>query len=408
MRRRDAQSGHRRDATRDRAGFLAPAVAVALVAVLLALALVLDVWWLENATVEMDAAVEGSALAAGRALVSDDLLRPDPDRTAAARIDRARQAAVELATRQRVAGRPVRLHPQRDVRFGHLHWNADGTAVFHGSDNRPSTVVVTVRRTRRNGNPVALFLRGISGASTADLARRAEASVDNCVIGVRPLPDGPIPMWPLAIAEIPGQNAGGSPARLDNWREQIEQRLGRDDFGWDATTKTVRRIPDGIPEMILRCNDPSNTMTNVCVVDLGSGLNVNRLQQQFRGGVIARDLRSFGGQLRIDAQPLTLNASAGVPTAIRNAWTSAVGACRVVLLYRQRSTPGVNGLSRLQCARLVAGRVMAVRMNAGVCEIVFQPGTLVTRTALLADRRLPQKQRNTYRNPCIYKLQLTN
>ncbi|MFQ5734280.1 MAG: hypothetical protein ACE5KM_20270 [Planctomycetaceae bacterium] len=412
MRRRDAQRDDiRSNATQSRRAFLTPAVAVALVAVLLALALVLDAWWLENASVEMNGVAEASALAAGRALVTDDRLRDNVEETWAGNVERARRAALDMARRNQITGRRFPLHPYRDVRFGRLRWNGDGTASFYDTAHHPATVVVFVRRTRRNGNPIALFLRGLSGDPAAELTRAAEATVDDCVVGVRPPAGGAIPMWPLAIAEFRESRNDGSPADLHCWHDQIDQRRGTDDYTFDEATQAVLRRPDGIPELILRCNlhGERTAASNVCIVDLGSRLRVDRLLRQFRDGIVADDLKTTGGQLRLDAAPIAANSYGGITPAIRGRLTADVGKCRIVLLYRARDERDSNRPARVECSRLVAGRVMDVRTNGdGECEIIFQPGTLVTRAAVLAKKQIPEEQRSRYRNPCIYKLQLTN
>ena len=78
-----------------RSGSLMPAIAVALVAILGASALVLNRLWLDMAHTELRTAAESAALAAGRELANDDLLRKDfnPD----AHAMKARLAAARIA-----------------------------------------------------------------------------------------------------------------------------------------------------------------------------------------------------------------------------------------------------------------------------------------------------------------------
>ena len=277
-----------------RRGFLAPAIVVALLAVLLVLALVLDAWWLDNASVELTRASESAALAAGRELVTDDLLRGDSREIDERRIERARRKAVRIARRNRVAGERLQLdaQSQRDIRFGRLIADSHtGRTRFEERRRHPTTVVVSARRSRRNGNPIALFLRGITGQPSASLMRRAEATIDNHVVGVRPFEGAPVPMWPLAILE--DCNSGTSDGLLHSWRTHIEGRLGNDEFAYDEARRRVQRRPDGIPEMILRCGTggSSSGETNVKLVDVGNGLRVEDLQRQFRRGVTADDLK---------------------------------------------------------------------------------------------------------------------
>ena len=395
-----------------RRGLMAPAIIVGLLVVLLAVALVLDVWWADNASVELERTSESAALAAGRALVSDDLLRDIPRTPVDRRRQRARRAAIHMAQQNQVAGRPVRLdpHSQRDIRFGRLVHDADtGRTLLVKAPNRPTTVAVTTRRSRRNGNPLARFFRGITGRSDSEMSRTTEATVDNHVLGVRPFSGANVPMWPIAVAaETTVTGSNGKP--LQGWRGQIEQRRGSDRFSYDERNRRVTHRPDGIPEMVLRCGDRTNAMqpTNVKLVDLGNGLQLPRLDRQMQHGVTARDLKSFGGQLRFDSRPLELTAYNDLPIGTRSRLAKQVGRCRILLLYSSFTPTNRNGLGRAKCPRLVAARVMAVRtLRDGTCEITIQPGTLITRTALLANPSLPPSQRRRFRNRYIYKLQVT-
>jgi hypothetical protein len=168
--------------------------------------------------------------------------------------------------------------------------------------------------------------------------------------------------------------------------------------------------PDGIPEMVLRCGDRGSTLksTNVKLVDLGTGLQPLNLDHQMQHGVSAAELSPFRGELRFDGRPLEINAFNDLPIGIRRRLSEQVGRCRIALLYSSFTPTNRNGVGRIRSGRIVAARVMAVRAQRdGSCEIVIQPGTLVTRTALLADPSLPAERRERFRNRYIYKLQVT-
>jgi hypothetical protein len=390
---------------------MTPAIIVGLLVVLLAVALVLDIWWADNASVELERTSESAALAAGRAMVSDDLLKSDP-KAAERRLDRARREAIRMAEKNQVAGRPVRLDPysQRDIRFGRFVPDADtGRNVFVKSPGRPNTVAVTTHRSRSNGNPVARLLRGITGRGGAEMSRTTEVTVDNHVVGLRPFAGVNAPLWPIAVADIPVTDSNGS--LLDSWSRQIEGRQGRDEFSWDEQHRRVVFRPDGIPEMVLRCGDRSNPLkpTNVKLVDLGNALQPLGFDRQMQHGITANELIAFQGEIRVDSRKPDFQAYNDLPISIRRRLSEQVGRCRVVLLYASYTATNQNGLGRVRCHRLVAGRVMAVRSQRdGSCDVVFQPGTLVTRTALLADPSLSATERRQFQNRYIYKLQVTH
>ena len=391
---------------------MTPAIIVGLLVVLLAVALVLDIWWADTASVELERTSESAALAAGRALVSDDLLKDDPKTANQRRLQRARREAVRMAEKNQVAGQPIRLDPHspRDIRFGRFVHDADtGRNVFVKSPEQPTSVAVTAHRNRQNGNPVARLLRGISGRAGGELSRTTEVTADNHVVGLQPFAGVNAPLWPLAIADVAIAGDGGS--LLDSWGGQIERRKGRDEFSWDEQHRRVVHRPDGIPEMVLRCGERGGASkpTNVKLVDLGNALQPLALDRQMQRGVTAADLKAFRGELRFDGPPLKLNAFNDLPISIRRRLSDQVGRCRIVLLFSSFTPSNRNGLCRIRSGRLVACRVMAVRSQRdGSCEIVIQPGTLVTRTAVLADPSLPAEQRGRFRNRYIYKLQVTH
>ena len=113
-------------------------VAVAMIVVMSGMALILDRLWLDAADLELTAAAESAALAAGRELANDDLLRLAPNH--AERLQAARDAAAWVASENRVAGHPVELNaePQGDVRLGRLILDEHEKQVrFDESDARP-------------------------------------------------------------------------------------------------------------------------------------------------------------------------------------------------------------------------------------------------------------------------------
>ena len=396
MQRKDGKTPR----TTSRAGFLAPAIVVALLCVMLVLALVIDRLWLQNTSVEMDAAVESAALASARSLITDDLLRAnyDGDKTA----DRAKQNAIDIANQNRVAGNAMAIN-DGDIRIGRYVRNQrTGRVRFVESNARPNAVIVTGRRSRNNGNPIALFVRGLSGHSTADVIRDVEVRIDNRVVGIRPFAGVNAPLWPFAILESSKSEV------VATWQTQIDRRGGTDQYGYNEKFRRVTAGADGIPEITLYCPPPNGTeeqqsQRNVCLLDLGSNLQRDAIARQIDSGISADDLKMApDGTLRFDGQPLNFGSYDDIPRSLRGPMRQQIGRCRMVMLYAP------SGQSRVSCRRLVGGRIMAVKSTPdGGCHIVFQPGTLTTRTAVLADGTYSSDVRDQFANPYIYKLQLT-
>ena len=396
-----------------RRGLTTPAVAVALLVAMGGLALILDRLWLDAADLELTTAAESAALAAARGLASDDLLRPNA--SPSDRLHAAREAAVWIASQNLVAGEPVSINsdPQGDVRLGRLILDEQEKQVrFDETDDNPTTVVVTARRTRATSNPVGLFVSGLTGIPFGDVSSRAEATIDNRIVGVRPFEGAPVPALPLAIwwKDSAGQ-------RRDTWEQQIEARRGPDNYGFEATGGRVYRGSDGIPEIVLRSQgrDQTSSPSNVLVLDIGNAWQNGKLARQFASGWTTDDLASLDGEMRVaPGHPAKFAASPQLKHDDRGALDNMIGEPRICLLYSDARQNGSGALLQAVCVRLVAIRVLAVRDGSdGSCEVVAQPCVFATRTALL-DERTPyhtgtaDETSTDSINPYIYKLQLTH
>ncbi len=403
---RPLRSPHRR-------GLTTPAVAVALIVAMCGLALIVDRLWLDAADLELTTAAESAALAAARELAGDDLLRPKAD--PADRFQAAREAAAWVAGQNLVAGDPVAINSeaQGDVRLGRLVLDEHTQQVrFEESDERPTTVVVTAQRTRRANNPVGLFVAGLTGVPFGDVVSRVEATIDNRIVGVRPLDGAPVPALPLAIWwKDPTQQ------RRDTWEQQIEGRRGMDTFGHDAVTGAVYRGADGIPEIVLRSPSRGGDAdgANLLVLDIGTGLKDKDVARQFASGWSAEDLADRDGELRVS--PNNAERFPASPTLThqdREALDKLIGEPRICLLYSDARSDNRSSLLQATCVRLIAIRVLAVQDGSnGSCELVAQPCVFATRTALL-DQQTPYHTSligdasTDHTNQYIYKLQLTH
>ncbi len=391
---------------------LMPAIVGALVVITLAAALVFDHLWLSTAGDEMRSAGEASALAALGELISDDLLREDDN--AAARLAAARNQAVRVAGNNTVAGEPLELDgsPQGDIRFGVRVPHPDsGSVRFVETDHRPTAVEVTARRTRAGGNPVGLFFRGLTGQPVGDVVRRSQATASNSIVGLRPFAGAPVPMLPLAI--LHSDPAG---VRSDTWQAQIEQGGGADRYRYDPVSGTVSSGGDGIAEIVLRSR-PSrddDSLWNVALLDVGTGLDADLVQRQVRRGADIDDFRSFDGEeLRFDSGAAHLPAASTFDRSLPRFLRSVIGQKRICLLFDSFTPSGSSGRGTAACIKPVAGRVMSLRRLSGnAWEIVLQPCVITTRTALLetatagssgADNPLPASG-----NRYIYKLYLAH
>ena len=387
---------------RDRRGSLAPAVVFALLVVGLALGLVFDRLWIDAARIELTVAAEAAALRAANALADDVRLREDHDAEQVVR--NARAVAAEIAHENLVAGDPVQLDTAAngDVRFGRIVPDVTGRGVFLETNLRPTTAVVLARRLRSRGNPLGLFLRGLTGQPTADVTAFAEATIDGRVVGVRPFDGANVPAIPLAILEHDptGQNP-------ETWRNQVDRREGDDSFGFDEETGLVRQSGDGIPEIRLR--DTTNG-PNFHWIDIGNGLWDPLIARQIDSGLSVEQLSDADGALLFDRGPLQFAATAIVDGASLAALRENIGESRICFLATTRPRTETGGTQTVNIQRIAAVRVLHVGASAaGDIEIIVQPTIVCTRTAVLADDDLfwPPGSDSASVAAYVYKLHLT-
>lgn len=381
-----------------RRGMLTPAVAFALLVVLAALALVIDRLWLDAAVVEIRTCAETVALAAARELADDDLLIPEAD--ASQRLKRAQLSAEFAATQNGVAGAAVTFDiAGGDLRFGRLiEIPEEDRSRFLETRAAPNAVIVHLARSRARGNPVALFLAGLTHQPAGDVAASATASIDNRVMGLRPFTGTPVPALPLAIL---WRDPAGK--RDDTWQVQIEERTGTDAFSYDRERRAVLTNADGIPEITLRSMTSQGEAadSNVQLLDVGTSFQARDVLAQFQRGWSEEQLRGFGGELRFDAGSIEFTSFAvitGRPVAVLE---QLIGQPRIWMLYDVLDPLGSSGLGRCGCGMPVAARIMSVRMLPDEqCELVLQPCVMTTRTAMLSA--------GASLSPYLYKLQLTN
>lgn len=426
-----------------------PVLAVALVAILSAAALVVDRLWLDTAHTELQTAAEAAALAAGRELANDDLLRESHNPQS--RMMKVRLAAARIAAENFVIGDPLLLNTDDDgdVRVGKLLIDeTTGETVFAETDENPTTVVVSARRTNDRQWPVDLPFRTLAGPNSADVVAIAEASLDNHVIGLRSVDNLPIPTLPIAIladavesARPNSQQSKSQKSRaktnstesndgttdeqadgMPTWKRDIEQRRGNDRFAFDSIDGTVTEESDGIPEIVLRTVSPKGKVPdgNAFVVALRTDLTTDDLRYQIAEGWSAHDLEPFDGELLLDHGSLALAGLRGVDAgAVGESLRRMIGQPRACLLYDQADVSSSSEVAQLRCIGFVAGRVMsATEISESVVEIVLQPTVMTSRSAVVASEisgtatsanpSTAFKSGDVARNRYLYKLRLTN
>ncbi len=426
-----------------------PAIAVALVAILGGAALVVDRLWLDTAHTELRTAAEAAALAAGRELANDDLLRTSHNQQS--RVVKARLAAARIAAENFAIGEPLLLNTDDDgdVRVGQLTFDeSTGESLFIETDDNPTTVVVSARRTNDRQWPVDLPFRTLVGPNTADVVAIAEATLDNHIIGIRSVDYLAVPTLPIAILAdavthgVPAKQKPRKPNTFDqsnsattleepkttdplpmpNWKRDIEQRRGNDRFAFDSIDGTVSEEADGIPEIILRTVSPRSKTPdgNAFLVGLRTDLTNNELHYQIKEGWSARDLEPFDGELLLNNGSLTLTGLRGVDAGtVGESLRQVIGQPRICLLYDRADVGSNSEVAQLNCIGFVAGRVMsATEISEDIVEFVLQPTVMTSRSAVvssevsgatgLTSHSLTNESHSVTGNRYLYKLRLTN
>lgn len=363
------------------------------------IALVLNRLWIDTARAELIRATDAAALAGGRALVDDDLLRLNAN--PASRVLSARMAAGNVAGQNLVAGEPLTLDlaEEGDVRFGKLVTDAEDRAVFLETANGPTTVVVTGHRSHERVNPIGMLFSGVTRQTGVDVMRRSEASISNQAVALRPGASFNVPAFPLAILQV--DPSGRQPI---TWATQIDARGGPDVFSYNAETGKVTPGPDGIPEIILNGIDPDQP-PNACLIDVGTGLEPDKVTTQVKEGWSAADLKSLGGDVTWTGN--TFKSTPMITSEQLQALSAMKGQARAVMLYATPA-PEASAATGVTCTACAAGRVMEVIPAPGgaTFRIIFQPAVLVSRAVVLQDESgaspLPGPP-----NKYLYKLTLT-
>jgi hypothetical protein len=372
---------------------------------------------------------------------------------------KARLAAARIAAENFAIGEALLLNTDDngDVRVGQLSIDeSTGEVVFLETDENPTTVVVSARRTNDRQWPVDLPFRTLAGPNSADVVAIAEASLDNHVIGMRSVDQLPIPTLPIAIlsdaltSALPGSRQSKKPNSrmpsnadrgdandkerpnnepnnesgdsMPSWKRDIEQRRGNDRFAFDPINGHVSEESDGIPEIVLRTVSPKSKVPdgNAFVVALRTDLTNDDLRYQIQDGWTARDLEPFDGELMLNQGPLALTGLRGVDAGtVGEAMRHIVGQPRVCLLFDQADVSSNSEVAQLRCIGFVAGRVMsATELSENVVEIVLQPTVMTSRSAVVASEvsgvmnlsnsSTTNEFNDTATNRYLYKLRLTH
>ncbi|MCR4413925.1 MAG: pilus assembly protein TadG-related protein [Thermoguttaceae bacterium] len=172
-------------------------------------------------------------------------------------------------------------------------------------------VIVRVGAETKHGNPLVLWLGGITGVTRGDVVAEAGAVLDQRALGFRPAGHLGVPLVPVAISVTSSSTERfwgvvHADRALGQAQATASGESVQDDFSVDSRTGAVRGGPNGIPEVLLRIRvpDPSKPdeggePTAWAVSLPGPDWNVQRFDAQVRGGLRADDLTLLGGEIAL-------------------------------------------------------------------------------------------------------------
>ncbi len=308
---------------------------------------------------------------------------------------RSRARAAAVATGEVVVweGSPVAPRPEAPL---------DEVARPPAAEWKPAArqgMIVRAGREKSRGNPLAMWLGGITGITRGDVVAEAGAVLDQRVFGFRPAGHVEVPLVPVAISASSDSterfwgafrlasahepaDGGSAPVRVPG------EPLG-DSFTVDFRTTEVSGGPDGIPEVVLkiRATDPSKSQEggkeNAWVVSLtGPQWRPLVFDLQVRDGLRPQDLDSLGGQIALGPGATLVLPTPEVHKSqlgqIREALAAIQGQKRVWMLG---DSPGDGSV---QVVAFVAACVVDCRWESDSClAVIVEPCVLETCTALV-------------------------
>jgi len=367
IRRRAGDDGDQR-----RQGAVLVLVAAVLLMTMIFAAFTVDVGFISLTKAELQRGADSASLSA--VLHLEQGLGPGATLTPSQTEAKARDVAVSVAAANRGGGLPsITADSNSDVRVGNVVWDPNTSTWVKSWGTPPFNMVeVTLHRSSSEGandGPLPLFFGPVIDKDTQEVSAKATAALLPAV-GFRLLPGQPgtVEILPIALDEGTWDNmlAGG----------------GSDNFTWDEETQTISSGTDGIREVNLYPEGSTDLPPgNRGTVDFGSSNNSTAdLSRQILYGLNADDLSYFGGEIRFDNGPLSINGDTGLSAAIKDELAEIKGKPRAIPLFTEVSGPGNN--AQFTVVRLVGIRILDVRLTGKNKYVVVQPAPVSSRNAI--------------------------
>ncbi len=374
-----------------RRGLLTAWSAIALVAVGLCAIYAVNLGLISWTRTRAQDCADAAALAACRALLTDDLLLPD---VSAGHVDdrirRCRRQAMAVARLYRDSGRIPEVRPHHVHVWQRVH-NADRNVWIPLTDSvRPDSVQVQVtNRSTPQDSSGRLAGAGLSGISRAIIDCRASAWICDRICGFQTGPDIAIPIAPLAIPQTDvGVLAGtwsavAPPPDSPSGSTELSDTTADDRYSWDSETDSLSDHPDGLSELLLavtrRTVEPAPGFllpVELCPAAAGTTPFADRL----RFGLTHEDTTAAGiRQLSFPRSDVAQAIGTDDFDALERVLTEIVGQKRIFPLVRL-GRPGPNA----ELTSVVAARILAAeRTGRDEIRVLLQPTVLSTASAVI-------------------------
>ena len=358
---------------RPRKGNILVLAAALMVGIFAFTAFTVDLAYISLTKTQLQAAADGSALAAG--LEMGYGFGPTPvsaSRVLAEGTDAAQSVA---AVHKNGDLSSTYLNTDRDIRFGTLAWNGTSHIWRETWGASPYNLVeVTLIRgqsatndsfsnTSLGDQQLPLLFGPIIGNSAASVSVSATAALLPAV-GISVPPGGTAPVLPIAVD-------------LDSW-EDVMNGIGTDDYTYDPVTDSVVSGSDGILEMnIFPDSDPTLPAGNRGTVDFGDPNNATiDLERQIVNGLNYDDMTYYpNNEISLEGGTFDVSGDTGLDVNLKDELASIIGQVRIVPLFTNVSKPGTNATFTI--VKWVGVRIMAVNLTGVNRHLYLQPASFV-------------------------------
>ena len=343
-------------------------LAVALMVVILAFtAFTVDLGYIALTKTQLQAAADGSVLAAGLELGDGfGTTAVSASTVLSVGTDAAKTVA---AVHKNGDLNSTYLDTSRDIRFGTLTWDSDTAAWVETWGASPYNLVeVTLKRKASSDqggdSSLPLFFGPIIGSSAASVSVLATAALLPAA-GISVPPGGTAPVLPLAVD-------------LASW-EDLMNGIGSDNYSYDPDTDSVtNNSSDGILEMNMFPGDDSSLPSgNRGTVDFGNPNNATiDLERQIINGLNYDDMTYYpNNEISLEGGSFDVSGDTGIDVNLKDELASIIGQTRIVPLFTNVSNPGTNATFTI--VKWVGVRIMDVNLRGRNWYVYVQPASFV-------------------------------